>query len=207
MHFRNFAPDRLLWCENNAFCTSARFLVPLFGALRPPPPQNPLHTEQNPAFWHKSAPYSTKIALFFTSPRRPAKSLFYARDPTIIAISSTGEPYFLVNSFAFSIFFVFLPKDMSLHRTTNGRKSCFRTGKRQKAKPLHNLPSAQIRAPKRDSSAHAMPPQNKRAPAHTLFTRSYRKHRCKRPDFRQTRKKHCPLVRESRLLPACDQRL
>ena len=30
-----------------------------------------------------------------------------------------------------------------------------------------------------------MPPQNKRTPAHALSTRSYRKHRSKRPDFRQ----------------------
>ena len=30
-----------------------------------------------------------------------------------------------------------------------------------------------------------MPPQNKRTPAHALSTKSYRKHRSKRPDFRQ----------------------
>ena len=76
MLFRNFAPDRLLWCENNAFCTSVRALAPLFGALRPPPPQNPLHTGQNPALWRKNAPFSSKISLFFTSPRHPQNLSF-----------------------------------------------------------------------------------------------------------------------------------
>ena len=71
MHFRNFAPDKLLRCENNAFCTSPGFLVPLFGALRPPLPKPSLRPGQNPALWRKSAPYSTKIVLFFTPPRRP----------------------------------------------------------------------------------------------------------------------------------------
>jgi len=50
-----------------------------------------------------------------------------------MVISSTDGPYFLVNSFAFSIFFVFLPKSMSLTtpRTVESRASAPVIGRKQ----------------------------------------------------------------------------
>ena len=124
-----FAPRRVF---------SSRFSAPSAPRCR----NIPFAQSKTPRFGTKAPRIQQKYP-YFSHPLGALRNIILRARSYIIEISSTGEPYFLVNSFAFSIFFVFLPKDMSLHRTTNGRKSCFRTGKRQKAKPLHNLPSAQ----------------------------------------------------------------
>ena len=121
----------------------------------PPPslfaPFFPPFSRQNPIIAHRNA--KTPL-LFRESPRlllktpklfsdtRPLFALHLRARVHIYEITFHRES-FLDKHFVISILFVLLPKAMSLHRTTNGRKSCFRTGNPQKAKPYPHFPSAQ----------------------------------------------------------------
>ena len=121
----------------------------------PPPslfaPFSPPFSRQNPIIAHRNA--KTPL-LFRESPRLLLKTPKLFPIPAAFCPSLTRarsfiyeiifhRESFLDKHFVISILFVLLPKGMSLHRTTNGQKSCFRTGKRQKVKPYPHFPSAQ----------------------------------------------------------------
>ena len=84
------------------------------------------------ALAQKRPVFNKNIPIFHT-PSAPRKTFHSRARSYIMVISSTDGPYFLVNSFAFSIFFVFLPKSMSLTtpQTVESRASAPVIGRKQ----------------------------------------------------------------------------
>lgn len=114
-----FAPRRML---------APRFSAPF--ALRRP--KIPCAQSKTPRFGAKTLRFRQKYP-YFSLPLGTPKTFHSRARSYIMVISSTDGPYFLVNSFAFSIFFVFLPKSMSLTtpRTVESRASAPVIGRKQ----------------------------------------------------------------------------
>ena len=104
-----FAPRRVF---------SSRFSAPSAPAAETFPSRR-----AKPRVLAQKRPVFNKNSPIFHIPSAPCEIISLRARSYIIAISSTGEPYFLVNSFAFSIFFVFLPKSMSRSPRTKRTKA------------------------------------------------------------------------------------
>ena len=114
-----FAPRRVF---------SSRFSAPSAPAAETFPSRR-----AKPRVLAQKRPVFNKNSPIFHIPSAPCEISSLRARSYIIAISSTGEPYSLVNSFAFSIFFVLLPKSMSLTnpQTVESRASAPVIGRKQ----------------------------------------------------------------------------